>query len=82
MPIETIEYRRRIWFADFFPDRTQLTLPIGHICIMRTVHTVWYWADPIPFRIFILLPGYHRTLMVSLKQLHPKVHPLCLNQLQ
>jgi len=82
MPIETVEYRRRIWFADFFTDRTQLTLPVGRICIMRTVHTLWYWDDPIPFRMLILLPSCHRTLMVSLKQLHPEVHPLCLSQLQ
>ena len=82
MPIETVEYRRRIWFAGFYPDRIQLTLLIGRICIMRTVHTLWYWADPTPFRMLTLLPSYHRTLMVSPRPLHPKVHPLYPSQLR
>jgi hypothetical protein len=82
MPIETVEYRRRIWFADLFTDRIQLTRLIGRICIMRTVRTLWYWADPIPSRIRTHLPSCHQTLMVSPKTLHPKVHPLYLSQLR
>lgn len=82
MPVETFEYRRRIWCVDCFPDRYQLILFVGHICTMRTVRTPWYWVDQFPFKMIIPLPNCHRTSMVSLRRLYLKPHPLYLSQRQ
>ena len=81
MPIETFEYRRRIWCVYCIPDGYQLIPFEGHICTMRTVRTLWYWVDRIPFKMIILLQNCHQTSMVN-HRLYLKLHSPYLIQRQ